>query len=365
MAPAFSSPRQSAAFALLLALIILAPALVARTGWLHRRDVYPAIPWIYGPSPWIQQKIFSESGDADIVFMGSSHIWNAINDLYVQKTLSERLGRKAEVFTLGWPWSGFDALYVIGRDLLDHRHVRMLVINDDGGEDMPHNYSSRWFRIGENSEALAGLSPVAQARLYGGAVLGMPRTLLSLIRPNLIEDPLHARENYWNTYYHAPNLAANRGSLRARLLYPLDPGFVSYVPQGDATPADTVVYSTKTADQFLFPNQPAHAYQMHFIRKLARLCRERGTRLVILNLPTASIHPRRIIVRAPELRPSLLGAPADLVGIPPARLFAGITPHDLILLFYDNAHLNQNGQDFYTPLITPVLLELYESTPRN
>jgi hypothetical protein len=42
---------------------------------------------------------------------------------------------------------------------------------------------SRWFRIGEDSEALAGLPWIAQARLYGGAVLGMPRQLLSLAAP--------------------------------------------------------------------------------------------------------------------------------------------------------------------------------------
>jgi len=128
MRPAFSSPRQAAAFALLLAVLLVLPALVARTGWLKRRDVYPAIAWKYGPFPWIQQKIFAETRDADMVFLGSSHIWSAINTPYVQQRLSAQLGREAEVFTLGWPWAGFDASYVIARDLLDHRRVHTLVI---------------------------------------------------------------------------------------------------------------------------------------------------------------------------------------------------------------------------------------------
>src|SRR3954453_8385081 len=123
MKPAFSSPRQASAFALLLASLLAMPAVMARTGRLHRRDVYPTIAWKYGPFPWIQQKIFAETRDADMVFLGSSHLWNAINTPYVQARLSERLGREAEVFSLGWPWAGFDAAYVIARDLLDHRRV--------------------------------------------------------------------------------------------------------------------------------------------------------------------------------------------------------------------------------------------------
>jgi hypothetical protein len=183
MSTAFSSPRQAAAFALLLAVLLALPALVAGTGWLDRRDVYPAIPWKYGPFPWIQQKIFAETKDVDMVFLGSSHIWSAVDTPYLQKKLTEQLGREAEVFTLGWPWPGFDASYTIARDLLDHRRVHTLVIDDEGGSDVPHVNSSRWFRIGEDSEALAGLPWIAQARLYGGAVLGMPRQLLSLAAP--------------------------------------------------------------------------------------------------------------------------------------------------------------------------------------
>ena len=184
------SSWQAVTFALLVAVLMALPALMARTGRLDRRDVYPAIPVKSGPFSWIQQEIFTRTGDVDIAFLGSSHIWVAINTPYVQKKLSEQLGREAEVFTLGWPWAGFDALYVIGRDLLDHRRVRTLVIYDEYVPgDITHVACSRWFRIGENTEMLDGLSWRAKASYYGSAVLGMPRSLLSLLRPNLLEDP--------------------------------------------------------------------------------------------------------------------------------------------------------------------------------
>ncbi len=351
------------AFALLLASLLALPAVVAETGWLDRRDVYPAVPWDSAPSSFIQRQIFGETGDADMVFLGSSHIWASVDTPYVQKKLSEKLGRNATVFTLGWAWPGFDAVYVIGRDLLEHRRVHTLVIYDDGRDDSPHPLSNYWFVMGENSEALSGLSPVAQLSLYGGAILGMPRQLLSLVRPNPMEDPGHARPNIWSTGYRTPNLAQNLGALRVRLAYGFKKDFVPFQPRGGATEADVLVYSAETRDRFEFsgrPARPVSAYQFHFVRKLAQLCRERRTQLVILKIPVLDETGDRVSVAAPELNPEIPGAHPEIVGIPPAKLFAGISAADAPKLFYDVSHLNQNGQDFFTPLITPALLKLYD-----
>jgi hypothetical protein len=369
MSPAFSSARQAAAFALLLAVLLTLPALVAKTGWLDRGDVYPAIAWKYGAFPWIQQKIFAETKDVDMAFLGSSHIWAAVDTPYVQKKLTEQLGRDAEVFTLGWAWQGFDALYIIARDLLDHRHVHTLVIDDEGDSDVPHLISSHWFRIGENSEVLAGLPRIAQARLYGSAVLGMPRQLLSFVRPNLLEDPARCHANFWNLTFRAPNLAEQRGALSSRLTYdprrPLRPApnerdFFSFRPAGQASPADVLVYSAENHDAFKFTGPRIPPYQLHFARKLARLCQERGTRLVLLHTP--SLPERGLTVISERHWPDVLGAPVSIIGIPPAKLFAGIPTADVPELFFNDAHFNQNGQDMFTQLITPALLKQYATS---
>jgi len=361
MSTAFSSPRQAAAFALLLAVLLALPALVAVTGWLDRRDVYPAIAWKCGPFPWIHQKIFVETKDVDMVFLGSSHIMTAVDTPYVQQKFSEQLGREAEVFTLGWGWPGFDASYAVARDLLDHRRVHTLVIYDEGNRDLPHMNSSRWFRIGENSEMLSGLPWLAQARLYGGAVLGMPRQLLSLARPNLLEDPARARINVWNTSFRAENPAKHRGALCSRLAYGHSPDFIPFRPAGDATPADVLAYSAETRVAFKFTGPATQPYQLHFARSLARLCQERGTRLVVLHTPSLRERGQTSIAER-ELWPEVLGAPVEIVGVPPARLFAGIPAAALPKLFLDDTHLNQNGQEMFTPLITPMLLKPYAAS---
>lgn len=362
MKPAFSSPYAALAFALTILVALLLPAVVGNTTLLHRRDVYPTIACKYGPFSYIQRKIFDETGDVDMVFMGSSHIWNAINTPYVQQQFSEKLGRKAEVFSLDWPWAGFDAVYVIANDLLQRRHVRVIVVYDEGtGHGTPHPHSSRWLRMGENAEAMAGLPAGDRAKLYGGAVLGMPRHLLSLVRPNLMEDPEHCRPNFFNTYYRAPNLAQNLGALRARLGFNVSPEFTEYQPAGTASPEDVVVYSDATKDQFTFTGPPTHPYQLHFIRKLAELCKLKGTRLVVVH-PTQYSEREQAVIKERVLWPQEVGMPIDIVGITPAKFFAGISPADGQKLFYEDQHMNQNGQDFYTRLLTPTLLKIYERT---
>lgn len=363
MRPAFSSSRSAGAFALLLAGLMALPALVARTGWLDRRDVYPAIPWKYGPFPWIQKKIFSETNDVDIAFLGSSLIWCGINPSYVQRQLSAKLGHEAEVFTLGWPWPGYDAPYFIARDLLEHRRVRMLVIYDEvrgdlAPTDAPHIHSSRWFRLGDNSEALDGLTWPDKLSLYSGTVLGAPRSLLSLLRPNLTEDPAHCRPNIWNTVYHAANFVEQRGAVRVRLGFNNKKDFLPYEPPTTATPADAVIYSAATRSAFTFTGPPTRPYRLHFARKLAQLCQEHGTRLVILHLPGLGERTKATIPER-EPWPEVLGAPVSLVGIPGVKFFANIPAENATLFYFSRGHLNQNGQDRFTPLVTPALLELY------
>jgi hypothetical protein len=349
--------------AIVVALIM--PAVMARTNLLKRRDVYPTIAMKYGPFPYIEQKIFEEKSDVDMVFMGSSHIWNAINTPYVQQKVSEKLGRKAEVFSLDWPWGGFDALYVVAHDLLEHRHVRVLVFYDeDRGLDTPHPHSSRWFRIGENSEALDGLPVIQKAALYGGAVLGMPRHLLSLVRPNLMEDPENCRTNFFNTYYHAPNLARNFGALRAKLGFNVSPIFTEYEPKTSATPADAIVYSDATKDQFTFTGIPTQPYQLHFVRLLAELCRQKGTHLIVLHPPNFAERGQSTITERVNWSQEL-GVPVDILGIVPTKLFSGLSEADGEKLFYENEHMNQNGQNYFTRLITPKLIEIYENANQH
>jgi hypothetical protein len=360
MAPAFSSTRQVAAFALLLAVLLVLPMFGAAIGWRDRRDVYAATPWECGPFTWIQRQVFTETKDVDIAILGSSKLWAAIDTPYLEKKLSEHLGRDAEVFTLGWPWSGFDGLYVIARDLLEHRRVHTLCVYDEGQGRGLHFNSWRWFRIGENSEPVTEVSWLTQARFYGGAVLSMPRNLLSLARPNLVEDTELDRPTHWTKTWRALHFAKQRGAFTVPLAYNHKPDYVPFHPEGNATPADALIYSAETRSRFDFIGPELSTYQLHFARKLAGLCKNHGTQLVFLHVPSLP-ERERTVVSERVLWPEVLGAPAEVTGIPPTSMFAGIPREDVSKLFLDDGHLNQSGEEMFTRLITPAFFKLYDS----
>ncbi|NJM53664.1 MAG: hypothetical protein HC846_09915 [Blastocatellia bacterium] len=77
-----------------------------------------------GEYSFIKEEIFNKNEDIDILFLGGSIIWNAIDTPYVQKALSEKLGRPAKVVTFGFYFSSFDIPYTLVRDLLEKRRVK-------------------------------------------------------------------------------------------------------------------------------------------------------------------------------------------------------------------------------------------------
>ncbi|HTR43497.1 MAG TPA: hypothetical protein VMH87_17940 [Pseudomonadales bacterium] len=365
MRPAFSSTRQAAGFVLLLLALLLAPALAGKKILPSREAIYSSIWWENGDFPYMDGEIFREKSDLDIVFMGSSHIWAAFDAPYVQDQLGKQLGRPAVVRTFGWGGAGYDEIYFVAQDLLEHRRVRLLVIDDDFNEsDQPHMLAPRMFRFGDNALALDGLSPSVQAAYYFGSIMGLPRNLLALVHTNLPAD-MNAT-NYWQTRSHAVNFADNLGAFTARAGYRITPAsepdpFVNYTPDTGVQPSAVCIGSPATQTNFLFfENRRFPPFtQLHFIQKLDELALKHGCKLVVVHIPTFE-ERRATYISMPEawhrLQPNV-----TTVGIAPATLFQGLTDDQIRELYSDDVHLNENGQKYFTTVMTPTLLKLYES----
>ena len=373
MRPAFTSTKTAAAFALLLLVVLLSPVLAGKKLLPPREEAYSRLAWGSGPYPWIQDQIFHETNDIDIVFIGSSHIWDDINTPYVQDELVKQLGRPAVARTLAWGGAGYDGLYFIARDLLAHRRVKLLVFYDEAPAAPGQRYGQTpaLFRFGEDAPLLAGLDSANQGLFYGAAIIGMPRNLLSRVRPNLAAPLITGKKNYWEIIADGPNPVTRLGSLSYRRGFGLKPpadatALTAFQPATGVSLADVVEYSAarKSADQgnaFEFSAVPLPAWQVHFCRQLAELFRQHHVRPVMLHLPVLAE------ARDPGLKeradwPQIFGGDFSLLGIPPAKLFHGLTDVQLHLLYGDPVHLNRNGQEYFTPLITPALLKIYEST---
>ena len=359
MRPAFSSTKAAAGFVFLVATILLLPALFGKNSLPPRERAYANAAWHLGAFPWIHRQIFQEKSDVDIAFVGSSIIFSGINTPAVQKELAQKLGRPAVVLTLGWFWAGFDADFFVAQDLLQHRRVRMLVIYDeDTRADSPHPLAPVWFRWGNNAGDVAAQPSGFKAGLYTSAVMGMPRNLLSQARPDLGMNP--KLENFWAKNYFAPSPAEELGTIISRRPFINGSNFFTWQPGSDAAAAEVCVYSAATSNRFEFTGPPTRPYQLAFVRALAALAQSHGTKLVILHFPPSTKTGANVITER-ENWPAVLTNQCALMGIPPARLFAGMTDGEIARLYYGDDHFNQNGQAYFTRLITPALLQLYDT----
>jgi hypothetical protein len=364
MRPAFSSTWHAASFTLLLLALLLSPVLVGKKILPPRRQLYDSLQRGNTPIPWMRNQIFEEKSDVDIALVGSSHINSDINTSYLQEKLSERLGRPAVVRTIGWGGKNYEMLYFITRDLLEHRKVRMLVFYDENSTK-PNLWLQTWFRFGEDAALLSGLPCSDKALLYFAAIMGMPRNLLCLLRSNL-PVPTIARDNYWESRLSAPDPATRFGAVRRDVgftpRYPLPPeDFVPFAPNTAARPEDALVYSPATQSEFEFSRIPLPAGQAIFAGHFAALLNEHRVKPVMVYLPVLA-EARLPSVPESAFWPEIFGADLTLVGIPPLKLFGDMKKEDLRKIFSDPGHFNRNGQDYFTPLVTPSLVKIYEDS---
>jgi len=365
MPPAFSSTRQAAAFALLLLLLLLSPVLAGRKFLPPREQAYASLSWGSGPYPWIRHEIFEETNDIDIAFMGSSHILHAVDTPYVQAQLSEKLGRPAVVRTIAWGGAGYDALFFVARDLMAHRKLKLLVFYDeDNAPGIRNTAADCWFRFGENAPVLKGLPLRDQSLYYMASIIGMPRNLLALVRSNLPAPLVSDPPNYWERHYGSASIVKLLGATRSQLGFNYDAlsdsftPFTPFTPHTAATPANAEIYSPERRNDFSFGRKPLPDWQIHFCQKLAELARTNNCKLAMLTIPVLADAPDKAIGER-TYWPDIFGGDFSLIGIPPATLLSGLTDEQLHKLFFNRWHLNVNGMNYFTPLITPALLQIF------
>jgi hypothetical protein len=363
MRPAFSSTEKAAAFVLLLLLLLLAPWLAGKRFLPPREQAYASAGWGWGPYPWIQKQIFDETNDIDIAFMGSSRIDWAIDTPYVQEKLDERLGRKTVVRSICWAGNGFDALAITARDLLEHRHVKTLVFCDESGMVNPGTGAVNWCRWGDDAGMLSGLPIRYKAYYYFAATVEMPRNLLELLTPNLPEETNDAIPNYYEANWHAPNPEKTLGAVIAQVGYrdyDKVEAFAPYLPQTGVTAADVFIYTPATATNFAFSERPLPVWQVHFLEQLESEAKSHDCKLVVLHVPVMEEKGSRQVSES-AYWPGVMGTDVAMMGVPTGRLFAGMTDGEIKRLFSNSDHMNENGVKYFTPLIVPALIQLYES----
>lgn len=363
MRPAFASTKGASAFAVLLLLLLTGPLLAGKRTLPAREQAYSIPSSFFGPYPWIRNQIYDESKDIDVLFIGSSHLLCGIDTPYFQQKLTEKLGRESVVRSVCWGGGDFDALYFIAKDLLEHRRVRTLVFYDESfGKEHNNAMLPVWFRYADDGQVLTSLPLVDKVPYYFGSIAGLPRNLVCLIRSNL---PASLSEsNFCQGNYNTTNPANRLGSVSSQNAYRASiwekrPPFVPFKPPMKAQSAEACIYSPTTKNKFTFLNERLPTWQIHFARKFSALAQQHGCKLVLIHMPVlAEQHVANIVEK--QFWPDSLSADIDMIGVPPRDFFAGLTDDQCRALYADIVHLNKNGQEYFTPMITPALIEIYE-----
>lgn len=362
--PAFSSTRQALGFVLLLLFLLLLPLLLQKPLLPPRAEIYSSLSWGAGSFPWLHDQIFEEKGDIDIAFMGSSRMGWGIDTSQVEERLSQALGRKAVVRSLWWNTPGCDALYYIIQDLLRRRNVHCIVLHDCTSGHDAHPRAPYFFRWAEDSEELDGVPLISKISFYTSAVLGAPRNLLGLLRTNLpaIPSPDITWQGGSTVFSNIPNPFSRLGACAVPMR--IDAPFVEYTPPPTAHPAEPVIYSETTKDQFRFDGTKFFAMQSSFLRKVGDLARAHHTRLICLHMPLVD-EPNPSVIEETAYWPDIFQTDVTIMGVIPSRFKDGMSDEDFRKLFFNFEHLNANGQKYFTSVILPGLLQLYENQSKH
>ncbi|MEQ1762322.1 MAG: hypothetical protein ABL984_04150 [Pyrinomonadaceae bacterium] len=346
--PAFATNFGALAFLTLMLFLLILPLIIGSTGLITRRHSYQIMPENQGAYTFAEQETFEKKGDIDILVLGSSVIWNAIDTRFIQSELSKSLGRPATVITFGNYFNSIDIPYNQLNDLLQRRRVRMVVFSVPRMPytDGPSTTAYKFIRYNDNTNVTDDLPFQQQISLYACSILRAPHDLLTIARTNRSKPSPYIR-----------TLGANE----AEMGMGRDPSkFARLVPAIPNIAKSSLIYSGGTRTQFSFINAEITDYQSRYLDAMVDLLREENVPLVMLNIPQYSErHERTAIERVYWAK--WYGDDIPLIGISPKILFEGLSEDEVERLHYDDEHMNANGSEFFTKIVSPAIVEVYKN----
>lgn len=351
MDPPFYSARQALGFAALIFLLLVLPVGLAKTGLVERKHVYPSVPEEWGGYGFIQKQIFVEKADIDLLVVTTSQLYQGLDGNYLQRQLTQGLGREAVLVVFPTNYRCEALVYTLLRDVLKRRKVKAVMLSApfaNNGDSLPHLQSYRWYLYGEDFEALEGLPARYRWTFHAQVVLGASRHLLSLVRQDRLDSASAYMQNFGTVKIERIN--RNRSP------------FVHFSPTLPALTPDEMILAVDSP-RVRFPGPQLNDYQHHYTTLSMNLLRQQRIPLIMLHLPVwVNRHDTVVNERMPW--PQVFNIPITLIGVAPATLFAGLTEEEINKLYYNNYdwpnhHLNRNGSEYYTRVITPAILEAY------
>ncbi len=315
------------------------------------RDRFRSVPTAGGDFAAIEHVVLDERGDIDVLVLGTSYLWAAIDTPFLEKSLRHELGRPLVARTVGSNFRGEEMYLALLSEVVRRRKVRVLVLSMPGvrdRRDAPHPYAHRI--AGPDFLSMHNGLPLRQrGAALGVQLLGGPRHALALLRTERTE---------------VSPLVANKGAFLSHTGFAGEP-FREQLDEPPSLAAEELIYGPRSASRFCVLDDPLNEIQLHFTKKTIRLAEDHDVRVVIVHVPTwndrvagapneQSAWPDCVDERMnyPELFPR-----ASLVGMSARTLFGAMTDEHAKLLFY-SGHMNANGARYFTTALLPAFVEL-------
>lgn len=357
-APPFSNRAHAILFAFILLAVAIAPQILQAVAPPDPAQVYRNVPLTYG-NYYTIGKTFSESESLDVLILGASDGWTAIDPSVIASELGKALGRPARVMNFGTNWAGEDRMAQLLADM-DQRLKAKLVIGLENNtfQYAPHALSKYWWR---GQIPVAPLGPVTAAQFHMMRVLGAPRqiwnTLTQSAGHTLTEQSEKASRKLVDTKgFHSAERGwlshANKSESDRRVM-------PSRIPATPLLPPDALFFKGKEDDRFKFRPKAYTPLQSYFYRQVFAAVQAQGGLYATVSLPT---HFKDTLLDRVEIRELADGRPRDwpVIGISMKELFSPLSFDELKSYYANESHLNPTGAKAFTLAVMPAIRILYE-----
>jgi hypothetical protein len=283
MGPPTMTPRRYLALAAALTLaIVVGVCLLPSDRYLRFASMTePAVV----KAGWIYERIHYDPTPIDIAFIGTSRTLFGVDSNEVESVLGGLTNEDLHVVNFALEHPGRDMHWLLARELLTTRRVRMLIL--EVNEDEPRDLHPAFGSLADVSDVIA--APLVINVSYFSNLIRLPGRQLSLFLYSMLPNALRSEVAFDPAWYrgaHWDDTWAERGPPRAPF-YPIRPRTIFPTPAGMAQ--ELTQDARLRARRIHLPSSLTwleHRANIYYIHKIAALAHEKGVALNFLYLPS-------------------------------------------------------------------------------
>ncbi len=349
IAPVFAYRWQKWLFCITLVFFLALPYL-PKPGWMDRAMLYH-FAFSKKHMSNIYTNILDAPGDIDVLVLGSSSLGSGLNPLIIRAALRATTGKESNVAVMFHPNAGFDLDYVILKDVLAKKKVKLLIWDALRMPDLNapiNHYATSYLWDMRLHEDLLDITPKRRTTIYLYSVMTGLKLILSPVLDHGKSIPEPEGEFMCDKpYYLGACLRKEANQLKKEYPPPpmLDMNQILHF-------RDDVTY--------LSPRYHYRRTDGLFYEQVLKLAQDNGVQVAFMITPMVGGPSKVIPIQ--EIESGSRGWNVPIIGATrkEVQLDQGIKNGG----FYqtDGTHMLYNATNYYTRIVLPAIIRLYEQT---